>query len=80
MTRHLFAVIPRDGFFRDRAEVYSAHPTEEAAIKAAKRFQANIPGNPPNQSTAMVIRSEEGFAKGDVVYRDTIRRQYPVVW
>ena len=75
-----FAVIGRDGFWRYATEVRSAHATEAAAIRAAKRHRVNIPGNPPNQSSAMVIRGEEGFSKGEIIYGDTVRRLYPVVW
>jgi hypothetical protein len=80
MKNTQYAVIDRDGFFRDTTKVYSAHATEAAAIKAAKTYRVSIPGNKPNQSSAMVIRSEGGFTKGETIYRDTIRRQYPVVW
>lgn len=82
MTRSTqYAVIDRDGFFRDTTKVYSAHVTEAAAVKAAKQHKVNIPGNRPNQSSAMVIRSEgRRFTKGETIYRDMIRRQYPVVW
>ena len=75
-----YAVIDRDGFFRDTTIVYSAHTTEAAAVKAAKRHTVSIPGQHPNQSSAMVIRCESGFSKGETIYSDTIRRQYPVVW
>ena len=75
-----FAVIDRDGFFRDTTKVYSAHATEAAAVKAAKQYKVSIPGNQPGQSSAMVIRCESGFSKGETIYSDTIRRQYPVVW
>lgn len=80
MKNTRFAVIDRDGFFRDTTKVYSAHATEAAAIKAAKQYKVSIPGNRPDQSSAMVIRCEGGFSKGETVYGDTIRRQYPVVW
>ena len=75
-----FAVIDRDGFFRDTTTVYSAHATVSAAMRAAKQHRVSLPGNGPNQSSAMVIRCEGGFAKGEKIYSDTIRRQYPVVW
>ena len=75
-----YAVISRDGFFRDTTQIYSTHATEAAAIKAAKTHRVSIPGNPPDQSSAMVIRGEGGFRRGETVYADTIRRLYPVVW
>ena len=37
-----FAVIDRDGFFRDTTKVYSAHATEAAAVKAAKQYKGII--------------------------------------
>ena len=74
-----FAVIDRDGFFRSTTKVYSVHATEAAAIRVAKQHRVSLPGNPPNQSSAMVIRCESGFSKGETIYSDTIRRQYPVV-
>jgi hypothetical protein len=79
-TINQFAVIDREGFFQHTTQVYSAHATEAAAIKAAKKYRVTIAGNQPNQSSAMVIRSEGGFTKGEAIYRDVIRRQYPVVW
>ena len=75
-----YAVIDRDGFFRYATTVYSAHATVSAAIRAAKQHRMRLAGNQPNQSSAMVIRCESGFAKGEKIYGDTIRRQYPVVW
>ena len=79
-NKRQYAVIDRDGFFRETTTVYSAHATVSAAIRAAKQHRMSLPGNQPNQSSAMVIRCESGFAKGEKIYGDTIRRQYPVVW
>jgi hypothetical protein len=81
MTKR-FAVIDRHGFFGHAARVYSAHATETAAIKAAGKHRVSIPGNQPNQSSAMVIQGTGGFEKGDTIYGDTIGRGrlYPVVW
>jgi hypothetical protein len=79
-NKNKYAVIGREGFFRDWTRVYSAHGTEAAAIKAAKTHRVNIPGNRPNQSSAMVIRGNDGFTKGEKIYGDTIRTLYPVVW
>lgn len=76
----LYAVIDRDGFFRDTTRVYSAHSTEAAAIKAANQHRVSIPGNQSNQSTAMVIRGSSGFHCGETIYRVDIRKVYPVVW
>lgn len=78
-TKAQYAVIDRDGFFRDVTKVYSAHATEAAAVKAAKQHKVTIPGNRPNQSSAMVIGGGE-FSKGETIYRDQIRSQYSVVW
>lgn len=80
MTTKQFAVIDRDGFFLDTTKVYSAHATKAAAVKAAKQHKVNIPGNRPNQSSAMVIRCEGGFVKGQTIYGDTVRGLYPVMW
>jgi ketosteroid isomerase-like protein len=81
MNARQFAVIDRDGFFRGTTKVYSAHSTEKAAISQATRYRVSNPGNNPNQSCAMVIRtSEGGFCKGETIYADNIRRTYPVVW
>lgn len=77
--KSLYAVIDRDGFFRDWTRVYSSHATKDAAIKAANKYRVSIPGNHPNQSSAMVI-GIAGAAKGDKVSRDSIRRVYPVIW
>jgi hypothetical protein len=77
--KSMYAVIDRDGFFRDATRVYSAHATKEAAIKAANKCRVSIPGNQPNQSYAMVI-AMEGAAKGNIVFSDSIRRVYPVIW
>lgn len=81
MTRN-YAVIDRDGYFRDRTHVQSAHVTEAAAIRAANKQRVSIPGQPTNQSCAMVIRNDSGcgFRKGEMIYSDTIRSLYPVVW
>ena len=75
-----YAVIDRDGFFGDTTTVYSTHRTESAAIREAKQYRVSIPGNQPNQPSAMVIRCEGGFAIGEKIYSDTIRSLYPVVW
>lgn len=80
MSSKKYAVIDRDGFFRHTTKVYSAHETETAAIKAANKHRVSIPGNSPNQSSGMVIKSDGGFRKGETIYRDTIRSLYPVVW
>jgi hypothetical protein len=72
-----FAVVDRDGYSSGRTNtttVYSAHATQGAAIAAARPYKVN------GKSSAMVISSEGGFAKGETVYLDTIRKQYPVVW
>jgi hypothetical protein len=75
-----YAVIDRDGFFRDVTKVYSAHGSLPAAIKTANRYRVDIPGNRAGQSSAMVISHTNGFTKGEKIYSDTIRRQYPVIW
>ena len=75
-----FGVINRDGFFRDYTRVYSVHRTEAAAVRKAKTWRVSIPGNQPNQSSAMVIQSDGGFTRGEKIYPDTIRSLYPVVW
>jgi hypothetical protein len=80
MTHHAYAVIDRDGFFRDYTRVYSAHASEAAAIKAAKRHRVSIPGQPSNQSSAMVIRARGAFRKWQKIHRTQIRAQYSVVW
>jgi hypothetical protein len=74
-----YAVIARDGFFRDSTKVQSTHSTKDAAIKAARRRRVSMPGRSP-QSSAMVIQSQDGFSKGQTIYGDTIRSLYPVVW
>ena len=79
MKNALYAVIERDGFFRDWTRVYSAHTTKEAAIKAASKHRVSIPGNHPNQSCAMVI-AMEGATKGRKVSSESIRRVYQVIW
>lgn len=63
-----FAVIDRDGFFGDTTKVYSAHDTKAEAVKAARH------------RSSMVTHSEGGFTEGQVIYADTIRRIFPVVW
>jgi hypothetical protein len=77
--KNSYAVIDRDGFFRDTTQVYSAHGTKESAIREAKKHRVSIPGNQPRQSSAMVIEIADA-TKGQTIYRDTIRRIYPVVW
>ena len=73
-----FAVIDRDGFFRDTTKVYSAHATEAAAVKAAKRHKVSMPGNGPNQFSAMVIRCDGGFSKGGVITRNKLLPPDPI--
>jgi len=79
MKNSKYAVIERDGFFRDWTRVYSAHASKEAAIRAANKYRVSIPGNHQRQSCAMVI-AMEGAVKGRKVSRDAIRRVYPVIW
>jgi len=74
-----YAVVDRDGFFRDYTRVYSAHATKALAVRAATKYRVNIPGNPKNQSSAMVIEISDAV-KGQKISRDAIRRVYPVVW
>lgn len=74
-----YAVIDRDGFFRDVTQVWSAHRTPEAAIREAKRHRVTLPGGKPCQSTAMVIKGAS-FTRGEKIYRDEIRRTYKVIW
>ena len=71
-----YGVVPRFGFARGTAKVYSAHATKAAAIKAAKREG----GRQNGAWGCMVVKSSDGFSKGERFYMDTADKIFPVVW
>lgn len=75
--KRCYAVVDRDGFGHgNETRVASTHRNTRLAVAAAKRRGALEDG----RHCLMVISSKDGFERGQTVYRDSIRRLYPVIW